>query len=57
MRLTDNELLEIKKKAKWLRRMCQPFHEFETIISVGLESRVTTRHLIELNTREYVTDL
>jgi len=56
-RLTDNELLEIKKKATWLRRISQPFHEFETVISVGLESRATTQHLIEPNTREYITDL
>ena len=56
-RLTGNKLLEIKKKATWLRRISQPFHEFETIISVGLESRATTQHLIEPNTREYITDL
>ena len=57
LRLTDNELREIKMKAKWLRRACQPFHELETIISVGLESRATTQHLIEPGTREYITDL
>jgi len=57
LRLTNDVLVEIQKRATWLRRTCQPFHEFETIISVGLDSQVATQHLIEPETREYITDL
>ena len=57
LELTDNELVEIQKKATWMRRTCQPFHEFEAIISVGLDSQTATQHLIEPETREYITDL
>lgn len=57
LRLTDEELSQIRSKAKLLRRVCQPFLDFETIISAGLVAQAGNEGLIETGTKDYMDTL
>jgi len=54
---SSRELQEIKAKGRWLRRVCQPFHAFEAILSVGMDSREGAQHLVDPSARGYIDDL
>ena len=56
-KLGSRELQEINAKGRWLRRVCQPFHAFEAILSVGMDSQEGAQHLIDPSTKEYINDL
>lgn len=57
VRLTPAEEKQLDKNGRWLRRICQPFHSFESILSVWLNSQEGSHRLAQPNTREQYTAL
>ena len=57
VRLTWDEEKQLDKHGRWLRRICQPFDSFESILSVWLNSQEGSHRLAQPNTREYYTAL
>jgi len=55
--LTLDERNQIKNHGRWLRRVCQPFHSFESILSVWLNSQEGSQRLVQQNMREYYSAL
>jgi len=55
--LTADERKQIKNHGRWLRRVCQPFDSFESILSVWLNSQEGSQRLAQPNAREYYTSL
>jgi hypothetical protein len=59
--LTPQEIAEMKDKARWLRRVANPFIDFYVIMAVGAAGSTTTtevaRRREDKQTRDHAKDL